>query len=219
MRRRAAAMSGKCLLHCSINAQDAGRRSKRAPGEPVMSFIASTTPLGVEVIGRLRPSYDRILTPEAVAFVVELQRRFGAERQRLLERRAEVQAKLDAGWKPDFLAETLSVREGDWAVAPLPRDLLDRRVEITGPTDRKMIINALNSGANVFMADFEDSNSPTWANMIQGQANLCDAVRGAITYTSPEGKHYDLREDRATLVVRPRGWHLVEKHVLVDGEP
>src|SRR5579885_2432738 len=220
MRRRAAAMSGKCLLHCSINAQDAGRRSKRAPGEPVMSFIASTTPLGVEVIGRLRPSYDRILTPEAVAFVVELQRRFGAERQRLLERRAEVQAKLDAGWKPDFLAETLSVREGDWAVAPLPRDLLDRRVEITGPTDRKMVINALNSGANVFMADFEDATTPTWDNLIEGQINLADAVAGTIAYDDPAtGRRYALGEKIATLLVRPRGWHLPEKHLLVDGEP
>src|SRR5579883_1091118 len=218
MRRRAAAMSGKCLLHCSINAQDAGRRSKRAPGGPVMSFIASTTPLGVEVIGRLRPSYDRILTPEAVAFVVELQRRFGAERQRLLERRAEVQAKLDAGWKPDFLAETLSVREGDWAVAPLPRDLLDRRVEITGPVDRKMVINALNSGAKVFMADFEDATSPTWANLIEGQVNMRDAVRRTITFANPDGKQYALKEKTATLVVRPRGWHLTEKHVLLDGQ-
>ncbi len=185
-----------------------------------MSFIASTTPLGVEVIGRLRPSYERILTPEAVAFVVELQRRFGAERQRLLERRAEVQAKLDAGWKPDFLAETLSVREGDWAVAPLPRDLLDRRVEITGPTDRKMVINALNSGANVFMADFEDATTPTWDNLIEGQINLADAVAGTIAYDDPAtGRRYALGEKIATLLVRPRGWHLPEKHLLVDGEP
>src|SRR5205823_9244834 len=155
-----------------------------------------------------------------VAFVVELQRKFGAERKRLLERRAELQAKLDQGWKPDFLAETKSVREGDWTVAPLPKDLLDRRVEITGPTDRKMVINALNCGANVFMADFEDANTPTWENLIEGQANLSDAVRRTIAFDDPQtGRHYSLNGNTAVLFVRPRGWHLPEKHVLVDGEP
>src|ERR1700692_2127986 len=128
----------------------------------------ATTPPGVHITGRLKPGYERVLTPESIAFVVELQRKFGAERKRLLERRAELQARLDQGWKPDFLAETRSVREADWTVAPLPKDLLDRRVEITGPTDRKMVINAVNSGASVFMADFEDANSPPWDNQAQG---------------------------------------------------
>ena len=131
-----------------------------------MSSIALTAPSGVEITGRLRPGFEKILTPEAVAFAVELQRTFGPERQRLLARRAELQARLDQGWKPDFLPETAGIRESDWTVAPLPKDLLDRRVEITGPTDRKMVINALNSGANVFMADFEDANTPTWENLM-----------------------------------------------------
>jgi len=183
-----------------------------------MSFISPTTLLGVHVSGRLKPGYDRVLTPEAVAFVVELQRRFGAERKRLLERRAAVQEKLDQGWKPDFLAETQSVREADWTVAPLPKDLLDRRVEITGPTDRKMVINALNSGANVFMADFEDANTPTWDNQIEGQINLTDAVAGTIAFDDPAtGRRYVLGDKLATLLVRPRGWHLPERHVMVGG--
>src|SRR5215471_15784179 len=185
-----------------------------------MSFIASTTPLGVQIIGRLKPGYDRVLTPEAVAFVVELQRKFGAERERLLRRRAEIQTRLDHGWKPGLLAETQSVRDGDWTVAPLPKDLLDRRVEITGPTDRKMVINALNSGANVFMADFEDANTPTWDNLIEGQINLCDAVAGTIGFDDPAtGRRYALGEKIATLLVRPRGWHLPERHLIVEGEP
>src|SRR5262249_47457858 len=134
-----------------------------------MSLVSSRAPLGVEIAGRLRPRYERVLTPEALAFVIELQRKFGPERKRLLARRAELQSRLDKGWKPDFLTETQSVREADWTVTPLPKDLLDRRVEITGPPDRKMVINALNSGANVFMADFEDANTPTWDNLIEGQ--------------------------------------------------
>src|SRR5215813_14577133 len=178
-----------------------------------MSFISSTTPLGVHVTGRLKPGYDRVLTPEALAFVVDLQRTFGAERKRLLERRAELQKQLNQGWKPDFLAETQSIRDADWTVAALPRDLLDRRVEITGPTDRKMVINALNSGANVFMADFEDANTPTWDNLIEGQINLCDAVAGTLDFTSPEGKQYRVCENPAVLFLRPRGWHLPEKHI------
>src|SRR5215472_18925741 len=178
-----------------------------------MSFIASTTPLGVQIIGRLKPGYDRVLTPEAVAFVVELQRKFGAERKRLLRGRAEIQTRLDHGWKPGFLAETQSVRDGDWTVAPLPKDLLDRRVEITGPTDRKMVINALNSGASVYMADFEDASTPSWANLIEGHINLRDAVRRTITFDDPEsGKHYALNAETAVLLVRPRGWHLPEAH-------
>ncbi|PZN06973.1 malate synthase A [Thermaerobacter sp. FW80] len=174
---------------------------------------------GIEVRGPLRERYDQVLTPEALAFVARLQREFNPVRKRLLQRRAERQQELAAGARPDFLASTRAIREGDWRVAPVPRDLQDRRVEITGPVDRKMMINALNSGARVFMADFEDANTPTWDNCIQGQINLIDAVAGTIEYTSPDGRHYRLGERVATLVVRPRGWHLVEKHVLVDGEP
>jgi malate synthase len=159
-----------------------------------------------------------ILTPEALAFVAALQREFGAERARLLAARQERQAQLDAGARPDFLPETQAVREGDWQVAPAPAELQDRRVEITGPVDRKMVINALNSGAQVFMADFEDANSPTWRNVIEGQVNLKDANERTIELES-NGKRYELRDDPAVLVVRPRGWHLPEKHVLVEGEP
>jgi malate synthase len=163
--------------------------------------------------------YGEILTPEAMDFVGKLVREFDLTRTTLLQQRAERQRELDAGKMPDFLAATRRVRESDWTAAPIPKDLLDRRVEITGPVDRKMIINALNSGANVYMADFEDSNSPTWSNNIEGQANLRDAVRGTITYTSPEGKRYALNERIATLLVRPRGWHLSEKHVHLGRKP
>ena len=174
---------------------------------------------GIEVRGPIREGYERVLTPEALAFVARLQREFDPVRRQLLQRRAERQQELAAGARPDFLAATRSIREGDWRVAPVPADLQDRRVEITGPVDRKMMINALNSGARVFMADFEDANTPTWDNCIQGQINLIDAVEGTIEYTSPDGRIYRLGEKVATLVVRPRGWHLVEKHVLVDGQP
>ncbi|MDE1931536.1 MAG: malate synthase A, partial [Alphaproteobacteria bacterium] len=164
--------------------------------------------------------YEKILTPEAIAFVASLEQRFGAERRRLLALRAATQAKLDAGWRPDFPAETRAIREADWTVAPLPADLLDRRVEITGPTDRKMVINALNCGANVFMADFEDANTPSWDNLLEGQINLVDAVRRTIAYDDPQSKrHYALNPKTAVLLVRPRGWHLPEAHVLVDGAP
>ena len=160
---------------------------------------------------------ERVLVPAALAFVGDLHRRFDATRRDLLAARAARQARFDAGERPDFLAETAAIRAGDWRVAPIPAALLDRRVEITGPVDRKMIINALNSGAKVFMADFEDSTSPTWDNLVDGQANLIDAVAGSIDYTSPEGRQYALKPEPAVLVVRPRGWHLAEKHVLVDG--
>ena len=161
-----------------------------------------------------------ILTPEALAFVAMLQRRFGPRREQLLARRREIQRALDAGWTPGFLPETAEIRAGDWTVAAIPADLTDRRVEITGPVDRKMIINALNSGASVFMADFEDSSSPTWKNLVEGQSNLVDAIERRIEFVSPEnGKVYRLNERVATLMVRPRGWHLEEKHVRVDGAP
>jgi malate synthase len=170
--------------------------------------------------GPMKPRYEKVLTPEAIGFAVELEREFGAERRRLLARRAEIQRRLDAGWKPDFLPETKAIRDAEWRVAPIPRELEDRRVEITGPTDRKMVINALNCGANVFMADFEDANTPTWDNLIEGQANLSDAVRRRIAFDDPQtGRHYSLNGKTAVLFVRPRGWHLSEAHVLVDGEP
>ena len=176
-------------------------------------------PPGIHVTGPSFPSADRILTPEALAFVGDLQRRFAVLRLDLLQRRTERQAELDAGVRPDFLVATAHVRESDWMVAPAPADLDDRRVEITGPAEPKMMINALNSGARVFMADLEDALSPTWANVIAGQAALADATRGTLAFDSPEGKAYRLDERRATLVVRPRGWHLIESHVLVDGAP
>ena len=162
---------------------------------------------------------ERVLTAEARAFLEALARRFESSRRAMLHRRVLRQQELDAGDFPDFLPETKELRDESWVVAPIPPDLEDRRVEITGPTDRKMIINALNSGANVFMADFEDANAPTWRNMIDGQVNLIDAVREVISFTSPEGKEYALSENPAVLMVRPRGWHLVERHFEVDGEP
>jgi malate synthase len=176
-------------------------------------------PQGVEILGKVTPQYAEILTPQALAFVAGLARKFEARRRELMALRARRQTEFDAGKLPDFLPQTKNIREGDWSVAPVPHDLQDRRVEITGPTDRKMVINALNCGANVFMADFEDSNTPTWENMIEGQLNLRDAINRSIAFTSPEGKRYALNEKIATLLVRPRGWHLLEKHVLIDGEP
>ncbi|MGH7272813.1 MAG: malate synthase A, partial [Polyangiaceae bacterium] len=178
-----------------------------------------TLPDGVALGATIRPGYDAILTPEALAFVADLVRTFRPTVKTLLARRHERQARFDAGEKPAFLAETADVRAREWTVAPLPKDLLDRRVEITGPTDRKMVINALNSGANVFMADFEDANSPTWDNLVQGHINLGDAVRRTITFTAPDtGKKYALKDKTAVLLVRPRGWHLIERHMTVDGE-
>jgi malate synthase len=167
----------------------------------------------------ISPEFATILTPEALEFVAELQQAFNGRRLELLARRAERQAQISAGVMPDFLPETADIRAGDWTVAPIPDDLQDRRVEITGPVDRKMIINALNSGANVYMADFEDSHAPTWAATLEGQLNLRDAVNRVITFDSPEGKSYRLNDRTAVLLVRPRGWHLSEKHALLDGEP
>ena len=165
------------------------------------------------------PAYSEILTPEALGFLTALQSRFGARRKELLARRVERQRELSSGKKPDFLPETQQIREGSWKVAPIPPVLANRRVEITGPVDRKMIINALNSGAQVFMADFEDSSTPTWDNLLQGQINLRDANRGTIDFRSPEGKEYKVGPNPAILFVRPRGWHLPERHALLDGEP
>jgi malate synthase len=176
-------------------------------------------PEPIEIAEPVRPEHAAILTDEAVGFVAALARSFEARRQELLAARRAVQARLDAGELPAFPADSADIRQGDWRGAPIPPDLQDRRVEITGPVDRKMIINALNSGANVFMADFEDANSPTWENVLDGQVNLRDAVRRAIGFTSEEGKEYRLNERTATLFVRPRGWHLDEAHLRVDGRP
>lgn len=174
---------------------------------------------GLEIRGDVSPAFAEILTADALSFVAKLGRAFDARRRELLRLRNVRQAAIDAGQMPDFLAETEHIRNSVWTVAPIPPDLEDRRVEITGPVDRKMVINALNSGANVFMADFEDSHSPTWAATIEGQINMRDAVNGVITFTAPTGKFYQLQDKIATLMVRPRGWHLVEKHMLLDGRP
>ena len=173
----------------------------------------------VRVVGAEHPATDEVLTDEALAFIAGLQRRFNGRRLELLERRRERQIGIESGDLPHFLAETADVRAGDWQVAAAPDDLQDRRVEITGPVERKMVINALNSGARIFMADFEDANSPTWANVLEGQVNLRDAVRREIRFDNPDGRVYELNAQTATLVVRPRGWHLDERHVEVDGEP
>ncbi len=174
---------------------------------------------GLTLTAPLHEGFDQILSPAALDFLAQLCRTFEPRRQELLARRQQRQAQFDQGVRPDFLAETAAVRAGHWRVAPPPADLQDRRVEITGPTDRKMVINALNSGASVFMADFEDSTTPTWENSVQGQINIRDAVNGSIRFTSPEGKVYTLNDHPAKLMVRPRGWHLNEKHVLLDGKP
>ncbi len=180
----------------------------------------TTTPSGIDIRGEMRPEYATILTPAAVEFLAELARRFTARRDELLRARETRQAAIDSGALPDFLPETAPIRDDpSWQVAPAPADLQDRRVEITGPTDRKMIINALNCGAKVFMADCEDANAPTWHNMVDGQINLRDAVDRSITFTNPDGRHYQLNETPATLLVRPRGWHLDERHFVVDGAP
>src|SRR5262245_2317119 len=179
----------------------------------------ASAPTGVEIRGPDIGAHTEILTQEAREFLAKLARKFEDRRRELLEQRIVRQRELSEGALPNFLPETKEIRGSDWTVAPIPNDLLDRRVEITGPVERKMVINALNSGATVFMADFEDSNTPTWENNLQGQINLRDAVTRAISFTSPEGKKYQLAEKTATLFVRPRGWHLAEKHLLVDGKP
>tara|TARA_Y100000782_G_scaffold115604_1_gene161441 strand:- start:46622 stop:48226 length:1605 start_codon:yes stop_codon:yes gene_type:complete len=172
------------------------------------------------VNGALKPVHQKVMSEEALEFLFALHQKFDARRKELLTNREATQTKLNEGWKPDFLSETKEIREGDWTVAPLPQDLMDRRVEITGPVDRKMIINALNSGAKMFMADFEDSNAPSWENIADGQVNLYDAIRRTITFTNEaKGKTYQLNDEVATLLVRPRGLHLLEKHITVNGEP
>jgi malate synthase len=179
----------------------------------------STNP-AIAVNGALKPRFDEILSGEALAFLADLHTQFDARRRELLGVRAERQKRFNAGETPDFLAETKHIRDGDWKVGPIPADLMDRRVEITGPTDRKMVVNALNCGAKVFMTDFEDANSPTWTNCVEGQINLKDRWDGKLDFTDAvTGKAYALKPNPAVLVVRPRGWHLLEEHVTVEGEP
>ncbi|HUO69370.1 MAG TPA: malate synthase A [Solirubrobacteraceae bacterium] len=178
-----------------------------------------TTHAGLELKGSIDPGFEEVLTPDALEFVADLQREFGGRRFELLEARARRRARLAAGELLDFLPHTEDVRAGDWTVAPAPPDMRQRWVEITGPTDRKMTINALNSGADGFMADFEDANAPTWHNMVVGHVNLRDAIDRTITYEGSDGRHYELVEHPATLLVRPRGWHLPERHLLVGSEP
>jgi malate synthase len=175
-------------------------------------------PGGVEVHGLVSSEFRSVLTDDALSLVARLQREFGSRREELLARRTARQKDFDAGKLPDFLPEMRSIRESEWTIAAQPADMLDRRVEITGPTDRKMVINALNCGASTFMADFEDANCPTWANMVEGQINLRDAVRRTISLEQ-SGKQYKLNDKTAVLIPRPRGWHLQEKHVVVDGKP
>ena len=174
---------------------------------------------GVDIRGPVEGRQHEILTAEALAFLAELQRQFNPRREEVLRAREERQQRIEAGETPDFLPDTHEIREIGWTTAPPPPDLLDRRVEITGPVDRKMVINALNSGARVFMADFEDANSPTWANNLDGHVNLVDAIEGTIQFTNPDGREYRLAEKTAYLLVRPRGWHLPEKHLHIDGAP
>ena len=175
-------------------------------------------PAGVQVNAPIHPRFDEILTHDALALVAKLHRAFNGRRQELLNKRVERQARIDAGEMPDFLPETKAIREGDWKVAPLPKALECRRVEITGPVEAKMIINGFNSGADSYMTDFEDSNSPNWFNQIQGQVNLFDAIRRKLVFKNEAGKEYRLNDKIATLQIRPRGWHLDEKHILVDGQ-
>jgi malate synthase len=176
-------------------------------------------PPGVEITGPPVPGWEGVLTPPALAFLADLQRRYGHAREQLLAARAGRQEAIDLGARPTFPPETSEIRLSEWQVADTPRDLLDRRVEITGPAEPKMTINALNSGARMFMADIEDSLSPSWSNVIEAQQTLHDAVRGTLSFDSPEGKAYRLGDRTAMLLVRPRGWHLPESHVRVDGKP
>ncbi len=202
------------------------QRGEGAPPAPwkgtgrLMEGTTSTSTTGIEIQGALLPGFEEILTPDALRFVALLAHTFNERRDELLAARIERQARIDAGELPTFPAETAAIRAGSWTIAPLPADLQDRRVEITGPSgDRKMVINALNCGASVFMADLEDANSPTWENTIGGQINVRDAIRRTISFSSPEGKTYALAERTAVLMIRPRGWHLPEKHLVLDGKP
>ncbi|MBI4506959.1 MAG: malate synthase A [Chloroflexi bacterium] len=196
-----------------------GRRARIGVSVYLRAAESAAVPQCIAIAGPVTPQVGEILTPEALAFVAQLQRAFEPRRAALLARRAERYAAIAAGSEPTFRPDTAHIRQGAWRVAPAPHDLQNRRVEITGPAERKMVINALNSGAQVFMADFEDANAPTWQNMAEGQVNLRDAVRRTIRFTSPDGADYRLRQHTAVLAVRPRGWHLPEKHAQLDGQP
>jgi malate synthase len=214
--RAGAPKAGVAASRTARKSPQKGATPVRRPARPGTRRL----PVGINIAGKPGPRYDEILSPDALAFLAELHRRFDPTRKRLLAGRAARQARFDAGELPDFLPHTRHIREQDWKVASIPDDLLDRRVEITGPVDRKMIINALNSGASVYMADFEDANSPTWANNLEGQLNLKDRWAGRLAFTDPaSGKHYAIGKNPAVLIVRPRGWHFPEQHLLVDGEP
>src|SRR5688572_31111236 len=198
------------------------RSARNRPPQPIKEHAMKRDSfhiLGIQVPPHQPNLYDRILTPQAIGFVAHLHRKYEQRRRDLMKARAERQARLDAGETFGFLPETRSIRESAWTVAPVPADLQDRRVEITGPVERKMVINALNSGASTFMADFEDSLAPSWDNVIRGQINLRQAIDRSISFKSPEGKSYTLNDETAVLIVRPRGWHLLERHMLVDGDP
>ena len=179
--------------------------------------MSLSLPAGMQINAPIKPAYESILTHDALTLVAKLHRAFEGRRQELLQARVARQARIDAGEMPDFLPETKHIREGDWKIAPLPKALERRRTEITGPVEAKMIINAYNSGADSYMSDFEDSNSPKWDNQIQGQVNLYKAIRRQLSFINEAGKEYALNDKIATLQIRPRGWHLDEKHVTVDG--
>jgi len=196
----------------------AGGKSKGG-ANPGTELNRTLQPEGIEIRGAVSAQLAEILTPDAVRFVAKLARSFSGTRESLLQKRTERQVEIDSGVMPDFLPETEELRKDSWTVAAVPRDLQDRRVEITGPVDRKMVINALNSGAKVYMADFEDAHSPGWESTIQGQVNVRDAVNRTIRFVNPQGVAYSLKENLATMLIRPRGWHLVEKHLLIDGKP
>ena len=196
----------------------AGGKSKGG-ANPGAELNRTLQPEGIEIRGAVSAQLAEILTPDAVRFVAKLARSFSGTRESLLQKRAERQVEIDSGVMPDFLPETEELRKDSWTVAAVLRDLQDRRVEITGPVDRKMVINALNSGAKVYMADFEDAHSPGWESTIQGQVNVRDAVNRTIRFVNPQGVTYSLKENLATMLIRPRGWHLVEKHLLIDGKP
>jgi len=174
---------------------------------------------GVEILGEITPQYEEILTPDAIVFIRDLHRMFNKQRKQLLQKRKDLQEEINQGKKLNFLDNKAAIRDINWVVAPIPADLQDRRTEITGPVDRRMVINALNSGAKIFMADFEDANTPSWHNLLDGQINLRDAIRKQIDFTADNGKHYALKEFVAVLKVRPRGWHMEENHVFIDGAP
>jgi len=216
--RRLRASAGRRLKSVAHPRRARARMSGR---HRAAKSVAIPRPAGVAIKGKLGPRYGEVLTPAALRFLADLHREFEATRERLLAARAEQQERYDRGELPDFSPDTAIVRDDPyWRVAPIPAELEDRRVEITGPVDRRMIVNALNSGANVFMADFEDANSPTWANNVEGQLNLKDRWAGKLDFVDPGNrKHYRLADKPAVLIVRPRGWHLVEEHLTIDGEP